>query len=270
MFAQVAAPIVSLLNSLMAPLLAIVGAAGALYCVVLGVKFAKAEEPQDREKAKGALKNAVIGFVLIFVLILALNLLMPQLIKWTNTQAGGTVITEMPTTTTNTQTSTSTTQTTTPAAATDPFDGKTYMLTTRAATSMAASVKGDSGNSGANVEQQASGSSNYQKWKFVKRGTATLDGAEMSYYTIENVGSGYVLATEGSTAELRNSLKQYAYTGSANQEWFVLGTGDGAYYLLNRANSGLAADVNGADKGAGADVRLWRKNNGDSEKWLLN
>ena len=30
----------------MAPLLALVGAAGALYCVVLGVKFAKAEEPQ--------------------------------------------------------------------------------------------------------------------------------------------------------------------------------------------------------------------------------
>ena len=49
MFAQVAAPIVSLLNSLMAPLLAIVGAAGALYCVILGVKYAKAEEPQDRE-----------------------------------------------------------------------------------------------------------------------------------------------------------------------------------------------------------------------------
>lgn len=92
MFAQVAAPIVSLLNSLMAPLLAIVGAAGALYCVVLGVKFAKAEEPQDREKAKGALKNAIIGFVLIFVLILALNLLMPQMINWVNQQAGSTVI----------------------------------------------------------------------------------------------------------------------------------------------------------------------------------
>ena len=92
MFAQVAAPIVSLLNSLMAPLLAIVGAAGALYCVVLGVKYAKAEEPQDREKAKGSLKNAIIGFVLIFVLILALNLLMPQMINWVNQQAGSTVI----------------------------------------------------------------------------------------------------------------------------------------------------------------------------------
>ena len=92
MFAQVAAPIVSLLNSLMAPLLAIVGAAGALYCVVLGVKFAKAEEPQDREKAKGALKNAIIGFVLIFVLILALNLLMPEMVKWVNKQNGTDII----------------------------------------------------------------------------------------------------------------------------------------------------------------------------------
>ena len=88
MFAQVVAPIVSLLNSLMAPLLALVGAAGALYCIVLGVKFAKAEEPQDREKAKGALKNAIIGFVLIFVLILALNILMPQMINWVNNQTG--------------------------------------------------------------------------------------------------------------------------------------------------------------------------------------
>ena len=77
----------------MGPLLAIVGAAGALYCVVLGVKYAKAEEPQEREKAKGALKNAIIGFVLIFVLILALNLLMPIMINWVNQQAGSTVIT---------------------------------------------------------------------------------------------------------------------------------------------------------------------------------
>ncbi len=93
MFNSVVAPIVSLLNQLMGPLLAIVGAAGALYCVVLGVKFAKAEEPQDREKAKGALKNAIIGFVLIFVLILALNLLMPIMINWVNQQAGSTIIT---------------------------------------------------------------------------------------------------------------------------------------------------------------------------------
>ena len=92
MFETVFAPIVSLLNSIMGPLLAIVGALGALYCVILGVKYAKAEEPQEREKAKGALKNAVIGFVLIFVLILAMNLLMPVLINWVNESAGSTII----------------------------------------------------------------------------------------------------------------------------------------------------------------------------------
>ena len=81
-FDTITNPIVELINSLLSPALAIVGAVGALYCVVLGVKYAKAEEPQDREKAKGHLKSAVIGFVLIFVLMLALKLAMPILQQW--------------------------------------------------------------------------------------------------------------------------------------------------------------------------------------------
>ena len=82
-------PIIDLLNSFMKPLIAIVVAVGGLYCVILGVKFAKAEEPQDREKAKAHLKNAIIGFVIIFVLILALNLLPGILENWVNESAGG-------------------------------------------------------------------------------------------------------------------------------------------------------------------------------------
>jgi heme O synthase-like polyprenyltransferase len=78
----VAAPIVALINGLMGPALALVTAIGSLYCVLLGVKFAKAEEPQEREKAKSHLKSAIIGFVLIFVLILALNLAKDPLTKW--------------------------------------------------------------------------------------------------------------------------------------------------------------------------------------------
>lgn len=85
MFSNIVAPIVSLLNSLVGPLLMIVGALGTIYCIILGVKYAKAEEPQEREKAKSSLVNSVIGFVLIFVLILALNLLMPTMVDWVNT-----------------------------------------------------------------------------------------------------------------------------------------------------------------------------------------
>ena len=51
-FDSITTPIVGLIESLLTPALAIVGAIGSLYCVVLGVKYAKAEEPQDREKAK--------------------------------------------------------------------------------------------------------------------------------------------------------------------------------------------------------------------------
>ena len=82
MFNDIAKPITDLIYSLLNPLLGIVGAAGSIYCVILGVKFAKAEEPQDREKAKSALKNAIIGFILIFVLLLALKILMRDMPTW--------------------------------------------------------------------------------------------------------------------------------------------------------------------------------------------
>ena len=87
MFNNVVAPIVSLLNSIVKPMLLVVGALGTIYCVILGVKYAKAEEHQDREKAKVALKNAIIGFALIFILILAMNMLMPIMTQWVNDNA---------------------------------------------------------------------------------------------------------------------------------------------------------------------------------------
>ena len=85
-FLEIAEPIVKLIENLFAPAMAIVVAAGTLYCIVLGVKFAKAEEPQEHEKAKTHLKNAIIGFVLIFVLVVALRLSVGPLTTWMNNQ----------------------------------------------------------------------------------------------------------------------------------------------------------------------------------------
>ncbi len=81
-FKGVSEPIIELLDMVMGPLIAVVGAVGAIYCVILGVKLAKAEEQQDREKAKSALKNAIIGFVLIFVLVVALKVSLPLFEQW--------------------------------------------------------------------------------------------------------------------------------------------------------------------------------------------
>jgi len=90
-FGDIVAPIIDLLNSLLGPMILVVGAVGALYCVILGVKYARAEEPQDREKAKAHLKGAIIGFVLIFVLIVVLNLSLPYLSTWAAQYQSGTI-----------------------------------------------------------------------------------------------------------------------------------------------------------------------------------
>lgn len=83
-FEKVSKPVIDLIKSAAGPALGIVGAIGMIYCILLGAKLAKAEEPQDREKAKAALKNAIIGFVLIFVLMMALMLGLPAMVGWLN------------------------------------------------------------------------------------------------------------------------------------------------------------------------------------------
>ena len=75
-------PIVELVNAAVSPLLMIVSALAAIYCILLGAKLAKSEEPQEREKAKQALRNAIIGFVLIFVLLVVLAVVTGPLTKW--------------------------------------------------------------------------------------------------------------------------------------------------------------------------------------------
>ena len=90
---EVVTPVAQLIYDLLKPALIIVGAVGTLYCVILGVKYSKCEEPQEREKAKGNLKNAIIGFVLIFVLMVLLKLLMPVMISWVNDNMVSTKVT---------------------------------------------------------------------------------------------------------------------------------------------------------------------------------
>ena len=84
-FEAVSSPIIELINMALTPALGIVGSLGAIYCIILGAKLAKAEEPQDREKAKNALKNAIIGFLLIFVLLVVLKLGMGAMSSWMQT-----------------------------------------------------------------------------------------------------------------------------------------------------------------------------------------
>ena len=75
-------PVLDICNTLVPIMLAVVGAVGALWCILLGVKYARADDPQEHEKAKKGLVNAIIGFVLIFVLLIMLNIGTNILTEW--------------------------------------------------------------------------------------------------------------------------------------------------------------------------------------------
>ena len=85
-FSPVVQPALDILNAILWPAIAVVGAAGTIYCIFLGIKIAKSDEQNSREKAKKDLLGAVIGFALIFVLIVALKIAMPILQDWVKTQ----------------------------------------------------------------------------------------------------------------------------------------------------------------------------------------
>ncbi len=70
-------PVFEIVGTVVPLLLLLLGSIGSIWCIVLGVKYAKAEDPQEHEKAKKALVNAVVGFVLIFVLLIMLELAVP-------------------------------------------------------------------------------------------------------------------------------------------------------------------------------------------------
>ena len=75
-------PVLDICNTLVPVMLLVVGAVGALWCILLGVKYAKAEDPQEHEKAKKGLINAIVGFVLIFILLIMLNIGTQVLTDW--------------------------------------------------------------------------------------------------------------------------------------------------------------------------------------------
>lgn len=85
-FTPVTSPVLEIINAILWPAIGLVGAIGTIYCIILGVKLAKADEAGSREKAKKDLIGAIIGFVVIFVLIVGLKVLMPILQNWVGTQ----------------------------------------------------------------------------------------------------------------------------------------------------------------------------------------
>ncbi len=79
---KVVSPVIQVCNVLVPVLLSVVGAVGAIWCIYLGVKYARAEDQQEHDKMKKSLKNSIIGFVLIFVLLIMLQIGLVVFTDW--------------------------------------------------------------------------------------------------------------------------------------------------------------------------------------------
>lgn len=70
---KIVKPIDELFDVMIIPLLSLIGGAGTIYAIVLGVQYSKAESSDKREEAKKRLVNTIIGFVVVFVLLIILR-----------------------------------------------------------------------------------------------------------------------------------------------------------------------------------------------------
>ncbi len=68
------------LSTVMWVLLALVGAAGGIYALYVGIKMARADSAEQRDENKKRLINIIVSIVVVIVLILFFNLFLPMIL----------------------------------------------------------------------------------------------------------------------------------------------------------------------------------------------
>lgn len=66
--------LVNVLNSVIAPILIVIGAIGIIYAIYLGVMLAKAENAEKREEAKKRIINVIVAIVITAALVFLMYL----------------------------------------------------------------------------------------------------------------------------------------------------------------------------------------------------
>ncbi|MBO4413040.1 MAG: hypothetical protein J5779_03395 [Clostridia bacterium] len=79
--ASVKTTVVTVTKSILIPVLGIVGMAGVIWAIVLGINFAKADSNEKREEAKKRLISLVVGIVVVIVLLFFFLFGFEELIK---------------------------------------------------------------------------------------------------------------------------------------------------------------------------------------------
>ncbi len=72
--------LMGVLSTVLWVILALVGAAGGIYAVYVGIKMARADSAEAREENKKRLINLIITIVVVIVLIIFFNTFLPMII----------------------------------------------------------------------------------------------------------------------------------------------------------------------------------------------
>ncbi len=89
-------PIINVLDSFLLPVIIILGVAGMIYGIVLGVKYAKAETADQRDENKKRMIHAVIGILIMLVILIAAKVFTANadtMFGWVDESAGNVVVT---------------------------------------------------------------------------------------------------------------------------------------------------------------------------------
>ena len=84
--------VVEIVDGLLTPILIIGGSVGAIFVIVLGVNFSKAESADKREEAKKRMINAIIGVVITLLMLILVKLFTAnanEIVRWINTTGRG-------------------------------------------------------------------------------------------------------------------------------------------------------------------------------------
>ena len=60
-------------KTILGPVLTVIGAAGVIYAIILGINYVKAETPDKRKEAQSRLIGAIIGVIIIIAGIVLCN-----------------------------------------------------------------------------------------------------------------------------------------------------------------------------------------------------
>ena len=89
-------PILEVLDSLLLPIIILLGTAGMIYGIILGVQYAKAETADKRDENKKHMIHAIIGIIIMLVLLISMKIFTSNadgIFGWVSTSSGDVSIT---------------------------------------------------------------------------------------------------------------------------------------------------------------------------------